>query len=39
MDELNRLADDYEWFLAAVALGVKRGDQTLTLTATLGPRT
>jgi len=24
MDELNRLADDYEWFLAAVALGVLR---------------
>lgn len=24
MDELNRLADDYEWFLQAVALGVVR---------------
>jgi hypothetical protein len=24
MDELNRLADDYEWFLQAVALGVLR---------------
>jgi hypothetical protein len=24
MDELNRLADDYEWFLGAVALGVLR---------------
>jgi len=24
MDELNRLADDYEWYLAAVALGVVR---------------
>jgi hypothetical protein len=24
MDELNRLADDYEWFLSAVALGVLR---------------
>jgi hypothetical protein len=27
MDELNRLADDYEWFLAAVALGVLRRKQ------------
>jgi hypothetical protein len=28
MDELNRLADDYEWFLQAVALGVirRKGD-------------
>jgi hypothetical protein len=24
MDELNRLADDYEWFMAAIALGVIR---------------
>jgi hypothetical protein len=27
MDELNRLADDYEWFLQAVALGVIRRKQ------------
>jgi hypothetical protein len=27
MDELNRLADDYEWFLAAIALGVVRRKQ------------
>lgn len=27
MDELNRLADDYEWFLAAIALGAVRRKQ------------
>ena len=27
MDELNRLADDYEWFLSAIALGVVRRKQ------------
>jgi len=27
MDELNRLADDYEWFLQAIALGVVRRKQ------------